>query len=359
MLIVDFVFWRDGRPYEDMVIERAGSNLPEITMNKEDAILVKPEEGDYFVAPSEIEKDDLITDTALSRASEDTGYDIIDEIFGLDIEEPFEDEEEAVNLIPELPFAEPEDIDPNVLDEDENEIKIPQSSNIKAKAKIAIVIDDMGMNLNQSRAAINLPSEITLAFLPYAEKVRELSAKAKEQGHELIIHAPMEAMSSTISLGELAFTSDMNYTQFKDEFNKMAASFDSYVGLNNHMGSRLTQKKEHMAYLMEHLKAKGLYFLDSRTIHTSVADDMAKLYGVPSIQRDVFLDHEETKEYTENALENVERIARDTGAAVAIGHPKEITIQALKNWIPTLEAKGFELVKLSELLSDKELQSQN
>ncbi len=342
MLIVDFVFWREGRPYEETVIERAESNLPVISKDKEDAVLVTPDEGEYFVAPSELDQNIKGQDQPLAtiKSDKDLDFDIIDEFFGLDQEEDTQ-EEDPVNLIPELPFTDP------VQD-------IPKTSKaVQSRGKIAIVIDDMGMNLSQSRAAINLPSEVTLAFLPYAEKVRDLSAMAKSQGHEIIIHAPMEAMNSDISLGSMALTTDMDYSQFKDEFNKMAGSFDGYVGLNNHMGSRLTQEKEHMAYLMEHLKAKGLYFLDSRTIHTSVADDMAKLYGVLSIQRDVFLDHEETKEYTANALKNVERIARENGAAVAIGHPKEITMQALENWIPTLESKGFELVKLSALLSKK------
>ena len=360
MFVLDFFFWRDGRPYFDQVIENGQSNVSEIAGNLSEPVLVKPEEGEYFAAP---ENDGVIyegTNNDAVQLSVDDEYDedIIDSFFDV----MSDDEVESVALIPEIPSFN-DDVSPKeeprqpVITPSEKPKKViepdslkPQSSVTKTGGKIAIVIDDVGMNLRQSRAAIDLPSEVTLAFLPYAEQVKSLAATADSQGHEIIIHAPMEAMSDSVSLGPIALKSDMNYGQFKSEFNKMAQSFDGHVGLNNHMGSKLTQSKEHMAYLMEHLKAKQMYFLDSRTIHTSVAADMAVAYGVPSVKRDVFLDHEESAEYTQNALKNVERIARESGSAVAIGHPKEITMEALRNWIPTLEKKGFELVKVSELL---------
>jgi hypothetical protein len=116
------------------------------------------------------------------------------------------------------------------------------------------------------------------------------------------------------------------------------------------MGSKLTQDPEAMGYLMDQLKKRGLYFFDSKTIHTSVAAQMAEAYGVPYAERDVFLDHEETHEFTAKALQHLEQIASAKGSAIAIGHPKEITMQALQEWIPKLEARGFELVSLSELL---------
>ena len=218
------------------------------------------------------------------------------------------------------------------------------------KAKIAIVIDDVGMNLSQSRAAINLPSEVTLALLPYAETVRPLAREADQQGHELIIHTPMEALNGEMNLGSMALLSEMDFAEFEAEFRKITGSFEGYVGVNNHMGSKLTQDPEAMGYLMDLLKQEGLYFLDSKTIHTSVAAKMAQAYDIPYAERDVFLDHEQTPEFIAKAFRNLERIAREQGQAIAIGHPKEITLQALREWIPTLADKGYELVPLSALM---------
>lgn len=218
------------------------------------------------------------------------------------------------------------------------------------KPRIAIVIDDVGMNINESHKAINLPAPITLAMLPYAQKVRELATEGKANGHQLIIHTPMEAMSDKVDLGSLALRSNMPSQDFKNEFDKIAASFDGYEGINNHMGSRLTQDSAAMKMLMVELKKRGLFFLDSRTINTSIAAQAAEQAGVPNASRDVFLDHEETPQFVSDALKKVERVARDHGSAIAIGHPKEVTMVALEKWIPTLEGKGFELVKLSSMM---------
>lgn len=223
------------------------------------------------------------------------------------------------------------------------------------KPKIAIVIDDMGMNIKQSRAAIRLPEEITLAFLPYAETVKKMAQDATEDGHEIIMHAPMEPMDSKQNLGPMGLRTSMDYAAFTMEFEKMAESFEGYVGVNNHMGSRLTQSPESMGYLMDQLRQRKLFFLDSRTISSSVAADMADVYGVPYATRDVFLDHEETPEFVADALKKLEQTAKRKGYAIAIGHPKEVTMSALKKWVKTVDDKGFELVPLSDLIKGPQM----
>ncbi len=225
------------------------------------------------------------------------------------------------------------------------------------KPKIAIVIDDIGMNMRQSRAAINLPAQMTLAMLPYAPKVRELARQAKGKGHELIIHTPMEALAGNdASLGSMALKTNMPPNVFKAEFNKIANSFEGYVGVNNHMGSRLTQDRAAMGILMHELSKRGLFFLDSKTISTSVASDVAKEYLIPHATRDVFLDHEDTPEYVAQAIAKIEHIAGKTGSVIAIGHPKEITMNALEQWIPDAQARGFEFVPLSQLMKHPDSQ---
>ncbi|NQZ13939.1 MAG: divergent polysaccharide deacetylase family protein [Alphaproteobacteria bacterium] len=225
---------------------------------------------------------------------------------------------------------------------------VPQRAG--SKPKIAIVIDDIGMNRKWSKAAIDLPAGVTLALLPYAEKVRSDAKAAKEKGHELIIHTPMEAMTPDLDYGGVGLMTDMSLKELSQTFDKLTQSFDGYVGVNNHMGSKLTQDEAAMHQLMSILKTRRLYFLDSRTIHTSVAGKVAEEIGLPYAVRDVFLDHEITDEYIQGALANTERIAREHGQAIAIGHPKKETITALQEWLPTLESKGFELVALSDIV---------
>lgn len=259
--------------------------------------------------------------------------------------EPVED---AIINVPEQVNREREIIEPEAAEPKKIE-KAPVRSTSKG-GKIAIVIDDVGMNGKWSKAAIDLPSAVTLAFLPYAKNVADQAREAKSQGHEIIIHMPMEAMSADVDLGSMALRTNMTKRDFQTEFDLMTQQLEGYVGINNHMGSKLTQDTAAMEMLMTHLKTRRLYFLDSRTIHTSIAADMAHSYGVPYAVRDVFLDHEDNAAFVAKALQDVERIAGEHGQAIAIGHPKQHTIKALEKWIPTLETKGFEIVPLSDLL---------
>ena len=59
------------------------------------------------------------------------------------------------------------------------------------KARIAIMIDDVGMNREQSRAVVDISEPLTLAFLPYAPDLQSLTEPALKMGHELMIHMPM------------------------------------------------------------------------------------------------------------------------------------------------------------------------
>lgn len=221
---------------------------------------------------------------------------------------------------------------------------------VKRGGKIAIVIDDIGMNRKWSKASIDLPVGVTLAILPYAKHARVDAVAAKEKGHELIIHTPMEAMTPDLDYGGMGLLTSMSLKELSQAFDKITQSFDGYKGVNNHMGSKLTQDTVAMRQLMSILKTRQLYFLDSKTIHTSVAGQVASEMDVPFAIRDVFLDHEDTPEYVAHALSEAERIASEHGSAIAIGHPKKNTIEALQKWLPTLKDKGFEIVPLSELV---------
>ena len=242
-------------------------------------------------------------------------------------------------------------------EEDTFQVQSPREPLQAGRPRIAIIIDDVGMDVRHSREAIErLPKEITLAFLPYAPSVRELAAQAKADGHELMIHAPMEATNPHADLGGIALHEGMNGQQIRAEMEKMFESFDGYVGLNNHMGSRLTTEPNAMRAVMDALKVKGLYFIDSRTTKDSVANDIAQSSGISHASRDVFLDHENTPEFIQGALAKTEKLALRNGSAIAIGHPRAATLPELEAWVKTLSGKGIDLVPVSALLTPPGLQ---
>ena len=117
------------------------------------------------------------------------------------------------------------------------------------------------------------------------------------------------------------------------------------------MGSLLTADRPKMDEVMTELKARGLLFVDSRTTSKTVASTEAQRFGVPHAERDVFLDNEADLDAIRRQLAATERIARRRGVAVAIGHPHDLTIEALRGWLPTLEERGFVLVPISTVVA--------
>ncbi len=250
-----------------------------------------------------------------------------------------------------VPEAEPEEYIVHyfrdIVDLREPEAIQPESV---SKFKVAIIIDDMGPDRKRGFGVIDIDAPLTLAFLPYADRLPQMTKEAAARGHELMIHMPMEPMNPALDIGGIGLREDMDAGRWGEELVKAFSSFEGYVGMNNHMGSRLTQNEVAMDYVMEQLDERGMYFIDSKTISTSVAGEVARHAGLRVADRDVFLDHEDTLEFVRAALQKLEGTARRKGHAIAIGHPKDVTIAGLEEWIPTLAAKGIELVHASELV---------
>jgi hypothetical protein len=224
------------------------------------------------------------------------------------------------------------------------------------RPRIAIVLDDLGPGRAAARRAIALPDPLTLAFLPYAEGLEALTAEARAAGHELLVHLPMEPIDlAHNNPGPNALMTALDAAEIERRLDWALARFEGYVGLNNHMGSAFSTHAAGLAVVMEQLHQRGLLFLDSRTVGGSLAEAMALGAGVPALGRDVFLDNDADNPAAVWAqLRLVERIARERGQAVAIGHPHPATLEALAAWLPELEAAGFALVPVSALVQQRQ-----
>jgi polysaccharide deacetylase 2 family uncharacterized protein YibQ len=105
-----------------------------------------------------------------------------------------------------------------------------------------------------------------------------------------------------------------------------------------------------MDWVMEALEKRGLVFVDSMTIGSSVALDYARAHNLHYAHRDIFLDHEASPEFVLQSLADLENLARKKGVAIAIGHPKVETLKALAEWLPGIKDKGFDLVAVSDVV---------
>ena len=222
---------------------------------------------------------------------------------------------------------------------------------------LSLVIDDLGYSFKQGAAAIELPGDHTYAIIPGTLYGRKLAEFARLKSKEVILHLPLQASSISASSESNTLNESMNEDQITENTLKMLSEFPNIKGINNHMGSRLTEIDYFMRPIMESIKSfsSKLYFLDSRTSSRSIAYYQAKNSGLDSIRRDVFLDNEHG---------NIESLrlqfktwllkARRRGSAVAIGHPHKSTISFLTEYLPRAE-KFFRFKNISALIAtDKE-----
>ena len=220
----------------------------------------------------------------------------------------------------------------------------------QTRPKIIIVLDDMGIDKRAFERVMQLPGPLTLSFLPYAEGVRELAQKAQAADREVMLHLPM-APYGDADPGPHALDGEMLGTNFIKELEWNLERLDGFVGVNNHMGSKLTADEAAMKTLLAHLNQRGLFFLDSVTTGETTVRRAGAKVGARVFSRDVFLDAEVSDAAAiQRRLGLVEQIARETGFAVAIGHPKPETIDVLGPWLASAPYRGFDLAPASALI---------
>ncbi len=216
---------------------------------------------------------------------------------------------------------------------------------------ISIIIDDLGNHKQTGYRAVELPGAVACAFLPHAPFTHQLALLAHSGNKEVMLHAPMESEKHG-KVGPGALMLHMDQNQFITTLQKDIAAVPHVRGINNHMGSLLTRHPNHMLWLMQEINRHGdLFFVDSRTTTRTVASKIAGETGVPSLQRDIFLDNVREPEAIESQFNKLIAIARRKGTALAIGHGYESTLSVLERLLPQLEAHGVRLVPVSKLIN--------
>jgi len=220
--------------------------------------------------------------------------------------------------------------------------------------KLAIVIDDLGLSEGATYTLAKMRGPYTLAYLPYAEGLPEQTDLVRAAGHELMVHMPMQPHNKDADPGFNALLQGLEPEEFERRLAWNLSRFPAYVGINNHMGSALTEDAAAMVRVMVRLRHDGRLFLDSLTSPNSVGVRAAKATGVPYIARDIFLDNVREEGPILEQLAKSERIAEMRGYAVAIGHPYDITLETLAKWEKSRDRNRVALVPISQLVARQE-----
>ncbi len=252
-------------------------------------------------------------------------------IFGLKYIERFFDERS------------PREATPTVVDKIEE--KKPQ------RPGVILIIDDLGHNKESIDRILRIKQPLNLAVLPHLPHSLYAAHAAYRGGRDVILHLPMEPKYSSgytaDDAGEGVLLLGFSIDQVRQELRRNIMAVPNIAGVNNHMGSKFMENEELVKTVMQELKTRGLYFVDSFTTPNSRGYSVARQFGVKTLKRDVFIDQSERgKEYTMEQLDRLVRIAEKNGIAVGIGHPYPQTIDALEEYIPKIEEK-VEFMKIS------------
>lgn len=237
---------------------------------------------------------------------------------------------------------------------------IPRASSGEATPRIAIIIDDLGYQLEAGLRALELPGPVSYAVLPATPSGTALARTAHAQGKEVLLHLPLESIDRENREEPGAITLDMSRDAFHEAFDAALESVPYAIGVSNHRGSLLTRHPGHMAWLMEEIAAHdGMFFVDSYTTHASVALQIASESGVAATRRHIFLDNDRSPAALRKEFDRLTALARRNGVAVAIGHPYPETLAFLERELLELDDSTIMLIPVSQALNFVEPEANN
>ncbi|MFW6172327.1 MAG: divergent polysaccharide deacetylase family protein [Elusimicrobiota bacterium] len=216
---------------------------------------------------------------------------------------------------------------------------------------IALIVDDVGYK-KQIKEFIELDIPITYSILPGLPYSKFFAEKFKTSNIPYLLHMPMEPYGyPEKDPGKIALFTDMSKTEISRMIEKALKSVPGARGINNHMGSKFTSDKKSVKKMLDILKKKELFFIDSSTSKDSVGYKMAKQYNVPTQLNNMFLDNKDSYDYITDRLKKLKKTASKNNLTVVICHATRKNIsKALKEYIPEIKKQGIEFVPVSQVL---------
>ena len=220
-----------------------------------------------------------------------------------------------------------------------------------SQSRIALIIDDIGYSLSHARQFLNLGIPITFAILPRLVYSYELALEIHDNGHEILLHQPMEPYNvESFDPGPGALYVGDGPDRIKRIIEENISGVPYIAGVNNHMGSRFTETYIEIREALKFVRENGLFFVDSLTSSHSRAYSTAKNLHMAATGRNIFLDnfHDESAIYRQ--LNKLKRHSKKYGQAVGIGHPFPETVQTIGRFVKNIKGSDISWVHVSDVL---------
>jgi polysaccharide deacetylase 2 family uncharacterized protein YibQ len=208
----------------------------------------------------------------------------------------------------------------------------------------------MGYDTKMATNFLELDGVLSFSVLPNSPFQQQIASAIHEMGRDVLLHLPMEPIEyPDVNPGAGALICSMSPDELLDQLNKNLDAVPYIVGVNNHMGSKLTQDSAKMRQIFTVLKKRNLFFVDSLTSPKSHCLGAAKLLKLKFGRRHVFLDHVQDTKTIRFQIKRLISVAKTRGYAIGIGHPYATTLEVLREDLPNIKRK-VDLVPVSQLV---------
>jgi hypothetical protein len=226
--------------------------------------------------------------------------------------------------------------------------RVTRKTSKQHRGDIVLIIDDLGFDGQPLEPLMQLDPNVNVAILPNGTRATEFANKLHARGFEVLCHLPMQPRGKETP-GANAILTSMSDEEIADATRENIEAVPHARGVNNHMGSLATSDRRVMSSVIRAMP-QGMYFIDSRTAGGSVASDVARELNVRTAARHIFLDDSATESAVRKQLQDLATAAEKRGVAIGIGHPYPVTMRVLADELPQLRARGFRLVRASEVV---------
>jgi polysaccharide deacetylase 2 family uncharacterized protein YibQ len=221
------------------------------------------------------------------------------------------------------------------------------------RPKISIIIGGLGFNATATAQAIDeLPPEVTLSFVPYAQNLQSWIDRARARGHEVMLELPMEPFDPDADdTGPQTLLATAPAQQNVTRLEQLLGRATGYFGVTNYQGARFATSAQASAPVTQALRRRGLVFISSGIGQRTALSVEAQRAQLPNTAADRIIDARREADAIDDQLLNLEALALQNQSAIGAGFAYPVTMEQVGRWARDVETRGYQLAPASAVLS--------
>jgi polysaccharide deacetylase 2 family uncharacterized protein YibQ len=221
------------------------------------------------------------------------------------------------------------------------------------RPKVGIIIGGLGFNATATAQAIDeLPPEITLSFVPYAQNLQSWVDRARARGHEVMLELPMEPFDPDADdTGPQTLLATASAQQNVARLEQLLGRATGYFGVTNYQGARFATSAQASAPVTQALRRRGLVFISSGIGQRTALSVEAQRAQLPNTAADRIIDARREADAIDDQLLNLEALALQNQSAIGAGFAYPVTMEQVGRWARDVESRGYQLAPASAVLN--------